>query len=284
MNTTICETIRQAAGRLLSEEEVDVVIGYGPRPDGNGARAVFVRDAEEADQLIFDESCVQNLAVYLPREEIREMGRAAVVVKGCDRRAVNVLLRENVIEREDVHLIGVRCSGVGDPQPDKCAACEVHEPPDCDEVAGEPVETTETPASPYAAAEEIEEMSLEERWDFWQAQMGKCVRCYACRQACPLCYCQRCVVEKNVPRWVESSPHERGNLAWNLARAFHLTGRCVGCGECERVCPMDIPLTAINQKMAGLVDEWFDFRSGMLPDEEAPFSTFSEDDPEKDIL
>jgi ferredoxin len=73
-------------------------------------------------------------------------------------------------------------------------------------------------------------------------------------------------------------------VAWNVARALHLTGRCVGCGECERVCPMGIPLGALNQKMAKLVDDWYGFRSGESPDETAPFTTFDLEDPEEGIL
>ncbi|MBM4035817.1 MAG: 4Fe-4S dicluster domain-containing protein, partial [Planctomycetes bacterium] len=68
------------------------------------------------------------------------------------------------------------------------------------------------------------------------------------------------------------------------ARAFHLTGRCVGCGECERVCPMHLPLSALNQKMAKLVEDEYGFRSGRAADENAPFSTFAPNDPEEGIL
>jgi len=67
-------------------------------------------------------------------------------------------------------------------------------------------------------------------------------------------------------------------------RALHLTGRCVGCGECERVCPVGIPLSIVNAKMAELVDEWFHFRSGLSSEERAPFTVWSPDDPETEIL
>ena len=152
-------------------------------------------------------------------------------------------------------------------------------------MVGEPVSVPENNgADRFPLVAPIEEMPVDERWAYWQKKLKSCIRCYACRQACPLCYCKRCIVEKSEPQWVETSAHERGNLAWNVARAFHLTGRCVGCGECERVCPMDIPLNTLNQKMAKLVDEWFEFRSGTAPDEEAPFTTFKLDDSEEGIL
>jgi hypothetical protein len=47
---------------------------------------------------------------------------------------------------------------------------------------------------------------------------------------------------------------------------------------------MHIPLGAINEKMARIMDEWYGFRSGLSADAQAPFTTFSPDDPEKEIL
>lgn len=283
--TGTVDALRQAAAKALDDGTAAVVIGFRPEEGVDHAVPVFVRSAEDADRLTFDGHCFGNLAVYLPRPEIRALGRTGIVVKGCDLRAVNVLLHEHVIEREDVYLIGVRCASVGDPPLGKCAECEVHDPPGCDVVVGEAIKAAPTDtAKRYRDIDEMDAAPLEERWAFWQAHFDRCIKCYACRQVCPLCYCKRCIVEKTVPAWVESSPHLRGNLAWNVARALHLTGRCVGCGECERACPMGIPLTAINRKMARVVEERYGFRSGRSADEEAPFSTFSTDDSDEGIL
>ena len=43
-------------------------------------------------------------------------------------------------------------------------------------------------------------------------------------------------------------------------------------------------MAAAREAMAGLVEEWFDFRSGMSADEKGPFSLWSADDPEIEIL
>ena len=46
--------------------------------------------------------------------------------------------------------------------------------------------------------------------------------------------------------------------------------RCVECGECERVCPMDLPLMLQNRKMLKDINELFgDYECG-LSDDRAP--------------
>ena len=285
VNSTATESLQRAASELLSELNVAVVIGYGRDGESPFSHPEFVRKPEDAVRLVFDDRCFGNLAVYLSKDSIRRMGKIGIVVKGCDLQAVNVLLREHVVKREDIVLIGVPCAGQGDPLPHKCSVCEQHNPQGCDIVVGDPVEQPQINAEQrYSDAANIDAKSLEERWEFWRGQLSKCIRCYACRNVCPLCYCKRCITEKTIPQWIETSAHLRGNVAWNVARAFHLTGRCVGCGECERACPMDIPLGAINQKMAQLMDEWFDFQSGLSSEQKAPFTTFNVDDPETGIL
>ncbi len=280
----LTEQIRAKAKELLADGTVGVVIGYGPTGDDGDMTAVFARQPEHADRLALNDRCFRNLTLYLNKPEVKRLGKPAIVVKGCDWRALNVLIREKRFAREDVYVIGVNCDGVGDPRLSKCDFCPVHNPPDCDATLGDEVDAPAKEGQ-FQEVDDLDAKSPDERWEFWRDKLRDCIRCYACRQVCPLCYCQRCVVEKNVPQWVESSPHLRGNFSWNVTRAFHLAGRCIGCGECERVCPMDIPIGLINKKLAKIVKEKFDFVSGMSADEKAPFSTFDLDvDTDEGIL
>lgn len=287
--------LTELARRLLEDGTVQVVIGWemgrrGPRP-------ITMTDPEDASRLMFDSRCVHNLATYLDprRSQVRRLGKPAIVVKGCDTKAVAGLLRESQIQRDDVVLIGVRCGGVvRDPSMDggltadsvapRCAGCDVREPHLADFVVGEAQPEPAQVTSIEDRVAELDAMSPDERFEFWAAQMDKCLRCYACRQVCPLCVCDQCVADKSVPQWIERAPHARGNMSWHLTRALHLAGRCVGCGECERACPVGIPLTFLNRKMQHVVAESFDFAAGDDPGTASPIGAFKPDDFEDFIL
>ena len=260
------DELRKLAAELLSSGQVKVVIGYEEAPRGGRVRPALVTDPGQANRLLFDQRCVKNLAVYLQkkRNQIKALGRPAIVVKGCDARAVAGLLRESQIAREDVVLIGVHCPGVWEDSGGerkeiaaRCVGCDCQVPELFDHLVG--ANASESPRGDPLGQRvaQIEALSPSERWAFWLDEFSWCTRCNACREACPLCYCERCVQDKSVPQWVEKSPHDRGNFSWNLTRAMHLAGRCVGCGECERACPARIPLGILMRKMKGIVESSF---------------------------
>ncbi len=289
--------LREKARELLESGEVGVVIGYGWNRRRTRTTPVFIRRPEDVERLVFNPLCVNNLSVYLTRKypDMKPLGRPAIVAKGCDIKNIVVLISEGQLKREDVHIIGVRCNGVvyrqelwkGELKPEimpvKCHNCDVREPHVADTVVGEPVEFT-PPEEPvgmvFDKIREIDAMSPDERWRFWMDHFSRCIKCYACRQVCSLCYCERCITEKNMPQWIETSAHPRGNLAWNLIRAMHLAGRCTFCGECERACPVNIPLNIINQKLVLVVKDAFGHRSGYDPDTHPPLIVYDTEDKE----
>ncbi|MCM2359666.1 MAG: 4Fe-4S dicluster domain-containing protein, partial [Geobacteraceae bacterium] len=99
-----------------------------------------------------------------------------------------------------------------------------------------------------------------------------------CRQVCPFCYCEQCLCDRNRPQAVETSPRPAGNMAWHIVRAMHLAGRCAGCAECERACPMEIPLNLLNRKMARELKELYGFEAGLEAKEKGPLAEYKEDD------
>lgn len=284
------EALRSEAARLLSEGTVAAVVGYRAGRRQDTALPTIATTAEQAAQLIFSPGCVNNLALYLTKKkkEVGKKGKLAVVVKGCDMQAVAALIGESQIKREDLVLLGVNCSGVTatpgstEALAAKCLRCRVHSPEGADTLLGEAPQAPATPAEDEELAR-LEAMSPAERWSFWKEHFARCTRCFACRQVCPICYCEQCMCDRNRPQAVETSPRPAGNMAWHIVRAMHLAGRCGGCAECERSCPMDIPLHLLNRKMAKELKELYDYEAGLQALEKGPLNDYREEDDESFI-
>jgi Na+-translocating ferredoxin:NAD+ oxidoreductase RnfC subunit len=69
-----------------------------------------------------------------------------------------------------------------------------------------------------------------------------------------------------------------------MIRALHLAGRCIDCGECGRVCPVDIPLRLLNKKMEKEAKKLFDYEAGFDIDQPSLVSHFRDDDPQDFIM
>lgn len=284
--------LRQEARKVLENGTVAAVIGWQAGRRAGSALPVIVTDPAGAEQLIFAPGCVNNLALYLTKakKEVRGKGRLAIVVKGCDLRALAGLIGENQLNRAEMYIIGVACPGVYGAHADrslplaeetvasKCRECTVHTPTGADVIVGTLPDLPAFPPREAAELARLEAMTPAERWSFWKEHFSRCIRCYACRQVCPFCYCEQCLCDRNRPQAVETTPRPAGNMAWHIVRAMHLAGRCAGCAECERVCPMDIPLNVLNRKMAKELKELYGFEAGLEPQEKGPLTSYREDD------
>jgi formate dehydrogenase (coenzyme F420) beta subunit len=291
--------LRKTCRKLLQDGTVKVVIGYGQAAAGDCVFPVFITNPDEVDRLVWNERCFANLTTYLTRDETRALGKVAICVKGCDQRALIVLEKESQIDLSELVVIGIACNGVGNPMLPKCKTCDVHTPRSANVVIGQsssdaacstgdgaPVKHMQTTSSPgrYAALDEFMKTSPEKRLSYWTSELSRCIKCYACRQACPLCYCRQCIVDKNRPVVISTSATPKGTMAWHITRAFHLAGRCVGCDECTRVCPAGIDLRLLNLSLAKAAEEAFGFRAGIDPQAEPVVGAFREQDSEEFIL
>ena len=277
--TEIAEQIQSQARKLLSSDEADVVIGYETGPRGI-TRPFFAYKPDEVERLTWNDHCSHNLVTFLrdwkqPRAKGQEAPRVGIVVKACDARALNVLLQEKQIERERVHVIGVVCGGMRDDNREeqaRCVRCAERAPVVYDTLIGEP-EVVPAHAG-WAGVEALEAMSARERLAYWVEQFERCLRCYACRQACPGCYCYECLAEQVDPLWVDIGIDFPQKYFFHIMRAYHLAGRCADCDECERVCPVNIPLSLLNRRIAREITKLFDYTPGLSPDEASPLTTF----------
>ena len=174
----------------------------------------------------------------------------------------------------------------------KCRDCTQPNPIISDELFGEKVKKSDT--KDYKTVKEIEALPLAKRWKFWSDQFAKCIRCSACRNVCTSCYCKECAVDAadlvitpkttsgekaNKMPWLEKNVDLAENIFFHLTRMMHMAGRCINCGECERACPMNIPLNLLTKKLEKEVKEMFDYEAGIDIEAKPLLSIFEEDDP-----
>ena len=275
------QALRKRAKELLTSKDVVMVIGWRAGKRSGAAQPVFITRPEDADVLVFDERCGQNAANYLPK--LKHRGKLAVVAKGCDSRSIVCLIKEHQLDRNQVYILGVGCTGANEngELSDACATCAYPNPVVFDEMVGEPApgDKSQTP-NPKS---QVEELPPDERWRALSEDVSRCIRCYACRQVCPNCYCPVCFVDSNNPQWVGKTTDNSDNMTFHIMRALHMAGRCVECGACSRACPMGIDLMKFNRKVAQIVKDRFNAVAGLNPDEPPALTMFDQNDKQEFI-
>lgn len=306
----------ERAEKLLADGTVTRVLGWKKGEFDYDITPGLFRSAEELDSdFVWNGLCGANLSKYLVKETGKEDGKVLAFLKPCDTYSFNQLLTEHRFDREKVYVIGVPCDGMIDVNtlkahaenivrvtvkgekadvetlydgvktfersellPDRCVRCKSKKHVAYDELLGEDGEVADS--SRFDEVAEIEKMTPDERFSFWQNELSRCIRCNACRNVCPACTCEKCVFDNpasGVENKAASNSYE--DSMFHIIRAFHVAGRCTDCGECSRVCPEHIPLHLLNRKFIKDIDSFYgDYQAGAEVGSRAPIVNYTTDD------
>ena len=317
--------IIERAKELLTSGEVARVLGWKAGDMPYNPEPAFFNNAEELKDFVYNGFCGANLS-KLMIEASKLEGKTMVCLKPCDTYSFNQLIKEHRVDREKAYIVGVGCKGKLDMERvkalgikgilnvtgadmsdeatkltfetlygekscdyaeamlERCHVCKGKEHVIYDEIIGESKDTKD--AERFAEVEMIEAMSPEEKFEFFQKELSKCIRCNACRNACPACSCRKCVFDSN-----KFDSAQKANVdtfeekMFHIIRAFHVAGRCTDCGECSRVCPEGIRLHLFNRKFIKDINELYgEYQAGADAESKGPLTDFTFDDVEPSIV
>jgi len=263
---TMRENVQDLARKWLDSKEVNAIFGLKEQ-DGYIAPYLFTDASELSDLTISTQyrlcyTCrpiKENILSLMQRREPNT--RIGVVARGCEERALIELAKRGQIDLEKIKIMGVVCTQ------DEAKECKCERPYPSNLVLGEKVEGV----SEDENVSVLLNKSLPERLAFWRHELSKCIKCYGCRNVCPMCFCKDCKMEQEVFTGTGWLPPEIPMFLF--IRWYHISERCIGCGECEKACPVDIPLLSIFKPLRRDVKDLFGYEAGMDVAQEAPLLT-----------
>ena len=312
------EQLIEKASELLSGGTVCCVLGWGKGEFGYDVTPTVFNTVDELKGgFVYNDFCGVNFSKYLVSKTQKAQGKVLVFLKPCDTYSFNQLLTEHRFDREKVYAVGIPCDGMADVskvkaitgdgisaidmQGDKllvstlyadeaiavdhadvllerCINCKSKKHVAYDELLGEEGDVIDSDRFDEVAR--LEAMSADERFAFWQNELSKCIRCNACRDACPACTCERCVFDNPNSGVENKSPTTSfEEQMFHIIRAFHVAGRCTDCGECSRVCPQNIPLHLLNRKFIKDINEFYgEYQAGAEVGSRAPLVDYTTED------
>jgi len=261
---------QERASELLDTGAAEIVIGYTAGSTGK-VQPCFITNSSACDKLIYDLRCVKNLATYLNKHEIKSKKKICIFANIYSLRSIMQLYAEKQLNELEMTILFMQ---------DDADFVEFSSMQEVEKL----LLTRDYDNQELAeSSRNIAEMNAEDKWAFWTKELASCIKCYACRSACPMCYCTSCMTECNMPQWVSIPSLGYSNMEWHILRAMHLAGRCVDCGECARACPAEIPLNLLTYSLNRTIENKFGHKADITCKTDYVLSEFKVEDKENFI-
>jgi formate dehydrogenase subunit beta len=358
----VLSAARKFLSELLTNGELDALMVPQDLSSGKNVVQTLVKDPSKLE-------AANPFAFVMPINSARLISKLTdqnpgkklgLVIRNCELRAMNELIKLKQINNENLVVIGVDClgtyslpdyaklsngsgkitlellsksreskgPGTGDHQiRDTCTICPHPIPETADitmgvlgmdinkellilgntekgeEILGKlSLTETEVPPSRNMAVEAYIKQNTERRDKVVKeiledidsipkllSSLATCIKCYNCREACPICYCKECIFDTQAfnpsPNQFINKAEKKGiikipadMLLYHITRMNHMISSCVGCGQCESACPNDIPVAKIFTALGDKIQDIFEYVPGRNLDEELPLATFKEDE------
>ncbi|MCK4387165.1 MAG: Coenzyme F420 hydrogenase/dehydrogenase, beta subunit C-terminal domain [Dehalococcoidia bacterium] len=120
----------------------------------------------------------------------------------------------------------------------------------------------------------LRSMTIEEKFDYWWGHFDQCIKCYGCRDACPICYCKDCILEAD--RGVVMLGEVPPDSMFPMIRIAHVMDSCVNCGQCQDVCPANIPIARLTFMLNKELGNIFKYAPGVDIESRPPLRTYTD--------
>jgi ferredoxin len=255
---------KKVVSEVLARDDVDGVLCLQELEGSVGPH--YYKDGEDLEGLVLTPKYALPLVLRWFHQHSPGT-RVGAVLRSCEERALVELSKRRQVDLDMVKVIGL--------------ACTEAEAKECGCVLGSPTNVMiGTPLDGLSERRKLKglpEKDSGDRLAFWKAEYNKCIKCYGCRDVCPVCACEVCMMGEN--EWVRGGHLPPKFATFHLIKAYHMADRCIECRECEAACPVSIPLAELYGRLLRDVEGRFGYVTGADPEERPPLLTTLMDEP-----
>lgn len=258
------DEVRRQVREWLEHESVDLFLAYRMIYGHPLPHAFSKQKIEEVRGLVTGPARYPLGKVAWQISVLQPEVNLGLLAWDCDQRALSVLSVWNQIKPGKVKAIHLPSRPSPLTEQAECPCLEPRVSGSCKGRLG---------LEFMAKTGDVDAMEPGERFRRWMYEFQKCIKCYGCRNICPVCFCKECSLAH--PDLLETGRLPPEVPLFHLVRAVHMAGRCVDCGLCEEACPAEIPLRLLYRKANEIVKDVFGYEAGASPDQ-SPFHVLGE--------